>query len=519
MVAPTLTSDHPGLEVLAEVARVLAAGRPADAGLAGVVSVLRRGLALRRCRLWLRSADGARFDPITSPEDETQLPGFTTAVAEWVAEGPHRESVPGGALLRLPLVHEDEALGCFEVIIPEGRYERVAHDVLVVVAQMLAPVLAAAELSQHLASEVAQRTRELETQRNFAARIIDSLPVGLYVIDRGYHIRAWNRKREAGTQGVSREDALGREVFEVLDRQPRELLKREFDRVFATGEIQTVEMDSQATGEARHYRITKIPMRTDGEDISHVITIGEDVTAWRQAQQRLAQSEKLAAVGQLAAGVMHEINNPLATILACSEALGLRVADLPEQERQAQEEYLHIVDTEVQRCRRIVDGLLDFSRPKQSGHKTSSDINAIIEQTLFLLKHHERFKWLTIERQLEAGLPQFPADAERLVQCFMALMLNAMDAMNSRGVLTVHTHRNPQRGDEILAEFIDTGTGIRQEDLPKIFEPFFTTKPQGRGTGLGLSVAYGIVEEHRGRIEVESQMGVGTNFKVFLPVG
>src|SRR5712664_1889217 len=519
MVAPTLTSDHPGLEVLAEVAKVLAAGPPAEEGLAGVVGVLRRGLALRRCRLWLRSGDGSRFLPIAGPEDETQLPGFTSAVADWVAEGPHQEPVAGGTLLRLPLVHEDEALGCFEIIIPQGRHERMAHDVLVVVAQMLAPVLAATELSQDLASEVALRTRELEAQRNFAARIIDSLPVGLYVIDRGYRIRAWNRKREAGTQGVSREDALGREVFEVLDRQPRELLKLEFDRVFETGEIQTVEMDSQTTGEARHYRITKIPMRMDDEDISHVITIGEDVTAWRQAQQRLAQSEKLAAVGQLAAGVMHEINNPLATILACSEALGLRVADLPEQERKAQEEYLHIVDTEVQRCRRIVEGLLDFSRPKKSGSKAAADINAIIEQTLFLLKHHERFKWLTIERQLEKGLPEFQADAERLVQCFMALMLNAMDAMNSRGVLTVRTHRNPQRKDEIMAEFSDTGTGIRQEDLPKIFEPFFTTKPQGRGTGLGLSVAYGIVEEHRGRIEVESQMGVGTNFKVFLPVG
>jgi len=512
MVAPTLTSDHPGLEVLAEVAKVLAASRPAEEGLAGVVGVLRRGLALRRCRLWLRSPDGSRFVPINSPEDEAQLPGYAPAVASWVAEGPHRESIAGGTLLRLPLVHEDEALGCFEVIIPQGRYERMANDVLVVVAQMLAPVLAASALSQDLASEVALRTRELETQRNFAARIIDSMPVGLYVIDRAYRIRAWNRKREAGTQGVSREDALGRDVFEVLDRQPRELLKREFDRVFQTGEIQTVEMDSQATGEARHYRITKIPMRTDGEDISHVITIGEDVTAWRQAQQRLAQSEKLAAVGQLAAGVMHEINNPLATILACSEALALRFGE--------EDEYLKIIDTEVQRCRRIVDGLLDFSRPKQSGgHKTAADINAIIDQTLFLLKHHERFKWLTIERQLEPGLPPFQADAERLVQCFMALMLNAMDAMNSRGVLTVRTRRNPQRSDEILAEFIDTGTGIRQEDLPKIFEPFFTTKPQGRGTGLGLSVAYGIVEEHRGRIEVESQMGVGTNFKVFLPIG
>ncbi len=511
MVAPTLTSDHPGLEVLAEVAKVLAAGRPAEEGLAGVVGVLRRGLALRRCRLWLRSADGARYLPIASPEDETQLPGFTSAVAGWVAQGPHQESVAGGTLLRLPLIHEDEALGCFEVIIPQGRYERMAHDVLVVVAQMLAPVLAATELSQDLATEVALRTRELESQHNFAARIIDSLPVGLYVIDRDYRIRAWNRKREAGTQGVSREDALERDVFEVLDRQPRELLKQEFDRVFTTGEIQQVEMDSQATGEARHYRITKIPMRLDDEDISHVITIGEDVTAWRQAQQRLAQSEKLAAIGQLAAGVMHEINNPLATILACSEALALRFGD--------QDEYLKIIDTEVQRCRRIVEGLLDFSRPKQSGHKATTDIVAVIEQTLFLLKHHDRFKWLAIERQFSTELPPFPADAERLVQCFMALMLNAMDAMNAHGVLTVRTQRNPQRHDEILVEFIDTGTGIPQEDLPKIFEPFFTTKPQGRGTGLGLSVAYGIVEEHRGRIEVESQMGVGTNFKVFLPVG
>jgi len=515
MVAPTLTSEHPGLEVLAEVAKLLAAGRPAEEGLAGVVGVLQRGLGLRRCHIWLRSVDGSRFLPITSPDTPPPSP---SPVGEWIAAGPHEEAAPGGTLLRLPLVHDEEALGCLEVIIPQGGQERMARDVLVVVAQMVAPVLAANELSQDLATEVALRTREFEAQRNFAARIIDSLPVGLYAIDREYRIRAWNRKREAGTQGVSREEALGREVFEVLDRQPRDLLKLEFDRVFATGEIQTVEMDSQATGEARHYRITKIPMRLDGEDISHVITIGEDVTAWRQAQQRLGQSEKLAAIGQLAAGVMHEINNPLATILACVEALGLRVAEFPEAERQAQEEYLRIMDTEVQRCRRIVEGLLDFSRPK-TGHKAASDINAIIEQTLFLLKHHERFKWLTIERELQKDLPQFQADAERLVQCFMALMLNAMDAMNSRGVLTVRTRRNPQRNDEILAEFIDTGTGIRQEDLPKIFEPFFTTKQQGRGTGLGLSVAYGIVEEHRGRIEVESQMGVGTNFKVFLPVG
>src|SRR6266545_4439330 len=356
MAAPQIESDHPGLAVLAEVANVLAAGPPLEEALGGVVGALRRGLALRRCRLWLRSADGTRYLPIASAGDEAQLPGFAPPVADWVAAGLHQEPAAGGSLLRLPLVHDDEALGCVEVIIPEGRYQRMARDVLLVVAQMLAPVLAATELSQDLASEVALRTRELEAQRNFAARIIDSLPVGLYVIDREYRIRAWNRKREAGTQGVSRDDALGREVFDVLDRQPRDLLHREFARVFDSGEIQQVEMESQASGEARYYRITKIPMRLEDDDITHVITIGEDVTAWREAQQRLTQTEKLAAVGQLAAGVMHEINNPLATILACSEALALRFGQ--------QDEYLKIIDTEVQRCRRIVEGLLDFSRPK-----------------------------------------------------------------------------------------------------------------------------------------------------------
>jgi two-component system NtrC family sensor kinase len=258
-------------------------------------------------------------------------------------------------------------------------------------------------------------------------------------------------------------------------------------------------------------------MRLDDVRISHVITIAEDVTDWRLAQQRLAQTEKLAAVGQLAAGVMHEINNPLATILGCAEALSRRAEDLTERERAGFEEYLQIIDTEVQRCRRIVDALLDLSRPK-SKEMRRVDVNQLLEQTLFLLKHHDRFKRLGVRRQLAAELPQVSADPERLVQGFMALMLNAMDAMNSRGVLTVRSGRNPKRADELLIEFIDTGTGIRDEELPKIFEPFYTTKQQGRGTGLGLSITYGIISDHRGRIEVESQLGVGSNFKVFLPI-
>jgi two-component system NtrC family sensor kinase len=358
----------------------------------------------------------------------------------------------------------------------------------------------------------------VDVQRGFAASIIDALPVGLYVIDRTYRIRAWNRKRETGTQGVSRDEAMGREIFEVLDRQPRGLLKAEFDRVFDTGEIHQVEMESRASGDTRYYRITKIPMRQDGDDITHVVTIGEDLTEWKTAQHRLSETEKLAAVGQLAAGVMHEINNPLATILACSEALALRNETLPPGPREAAEEYLKIIDTEVQRCRRIVDGLLDFSRPV-TGEKRPTDVNALLEQTLFLLKHHDRFKDLTIVRELAPGLPRVKGDSDRLIQSFMALMLNAMDAMESRGVLTIRSQMNPEREDEVLVELSDTGTGIRQEDVQKIFEPFFTTKAPGRGTGLGLSICYSIIADHRGRIEVESRLGIGSTFKVFLPIG
>src|SRR5437879_10310064 len=150
-------------------------------------------------------------------------------------------------------------------------------------------------------------------------------------------------------------------------------------------------MESPPSGEARHYRITKIPMHQDGSATSHVITIGEDITEWRQAQQRLAETEKLAAVGQLAAGVMHEINNPLATILACCEALALRTADLVPPDRHGYDEYLKIIDAEVPRCRRIVESLLGFSRHK-GGDKKPTDVNSAVERTLFLLKHHARFK-------------------------------------------------------------------------------------------------------------------------------
>src|SRR6267378_2430405 len=169
MAAPTLDSDHPGLRVLAEVAGILAVGLASEDALAAAAGALRRGLGLRRCRVWLRNPDGAAYHPIVAAGDEPTPRDFPAPRPEWFRGGallPPSEHVPGGTLLRFPLVHDEEALGLVEIVVPAGRPEGVAHDVTLVVAQILAPVIAATELSQDLASEVALRTREVESQRN-----------------------------------------------------------------------------------------------------------------------------------------------------------------------------------------------------------------------------------------------------------------------------------------------------------------------------------------------------------------
>jgi two-component system NtrC family sensor kinase len=280
-------------------------------------------------------------------------------------------------------------------------------------------------------------------------------------------------------------------------------------------------MESVASGEARTYRITKIPMRLGDGTVSHVITIGEDVTDWKEAQQRFSQAEKLAAIGQLAAGVMHEINNPLATIAACAESLGYRIEDLEKSGivmAPETHEFLGIIDNEVVRCKQIVDGLLDFSRPKQA-RKERVNLNDVVGRTLFLLKHHVRFKKLTVHTELDATIGRVPqGNTEQLVQVVMALLINAMDAMGERGTVKIVTRAGTEAHRGAILEVVDGGHGIARGEVAKIFEPFYTTKAPGEGTGLGLSICYGIVQEHGGTIEVDSVLGQGSTFRVVLPV-
>jgi two-component system, NtrC family, sensor kinase len=497
-----VTSGTPALQLVGSVAKLLNAGLGSEATLAAVAETLRRGLRARSVTLWLRRPGATPFTTVSAPVN-ADPPRATASLSE----------VPAGRGHRFPLHQQGTPVGLLEVDLEGGEAEL---EILRVSADVLAPYLASLELSEDLAGEVAAQSREIEGHRRFTSLIIDSLPVGLYVVDRDYRIQIWNRKRETGTQGLQRGDVVGRAVFDVLTRQPPEQLREEFDRVFQTGEIQQSELKVTRGDETRYFRLSKIPMRVEGDEISHVITIGEDVTEARFVQSQIMQSEKLAAVGQLAAGVMHEINNPLATISACVAAIQGRLSD-PAPDGGDVEEYLRIIDQEVQRCTNIVDGLLDFSRP-QGKSKAPVALSTLVEDTLFLLKHHRRYKRYTVVRELAPDLPPTLGNAEQLIQVLMALMLNALDAMEHGGRLTIRTGRSRLRTDEIVVEVEDTGIGIPGEDQGKIFEPFYTTKPPGRGTGLGLSICYGVVEEHRGRIEVESEPGKGSIFRVSLPV-
>jgi two-component system NtrC family sensor kinase len=492
----------PELALVGAVAKLLNEGLGTEATLAAVAETLRRGLPAEGVTVWLREHGTPAFRSVQAPP----APDGPAPVRSLDAVPPRPD------WRRYVLEHEGVRLGLLEARLGAGTAD---PEALPIVADFLAPYLAASELSVDLAGEVAAQSREIEEHRRFTSLIVDSLPVGLYVVDRDYRIQSWNRKRETGTQGLRRDDVVGRPVFDVLTRQAPAQLRAEFDRVFETGEIQQAEQEVTAGGETRRFRLSKIPMRLDGDEITHVITIGEDVTEYHHALRQILQSEKLAAIGQLAAGVMHEINNPLATISACVAAIEGRLPGGPETARA--EEYLQTIDREVDRCSRIVDGLLDFSRPK-AGPRRRVSLNALVDETLFLLKHHQRFKQLNLVRALAPGLPDTAGSAEQLTQVLMALMLNALDAMEQGGQLTVRTGLSPARADEVVVEVEDTGIGIPPDDQGKIFEPFYTTKPPGRGTGLGLSICYGIVADHRGRIEVDSAPGRGATFRVFLPV-
>ena len=226
-------------------------------------------------------------------------------------------------------------------------------------------------------------------------------------------------------------------------------------------------------------------------------------------QVRVAQSERLASLGMLAAGVAHEVNNPLGGILALT---ALTLEDMPKD--HPDRENLEEVIRQTERCRDIVKGLLEFSRQSRSNQELV-DLNRILEETLALVSKQSMFFNISLVSSLAANLPPVMADRSQIQQVFINILMNAVQAMKERGTLSVATRH---AGNSVEVAISDTGCGIPQEQISRIFDPFFTTKDSGQGTGLGLSIAYGIVTTHRGTISVQSEVGKGSTFTIRMPV-
>ena len=245
-----------------------------------------------------------------------------------------------------------------------------------------------------------------------------------------------------------------------------------------------------------------------GETIHFLI---KDIEQRKMVEEQIAQADKLASIGQLSAGIAHEINNPLGIILGYTQLL-IRSEQADFEKLQD----LKTIEKHVRSCKTIVEDLLNFARTSPS-RQNLIRIDETIDDVLQFVRQHADFDRVKVRRTYDRSVPEMLLDKEKIKQVFMNLILNAQHAMQEKGILSLTTVHRPEE-KRVEVKISDTGYGINKQDLPRIFDPFFTTKPTGEGTGLGLSVSYGIVKNHGGEILVESEEGNGSTFTVVLPV-
>jgi two-component system NtrC family sensor kinase len=265
-------------------------------------------------------------------------------------------------------------------------------------------------------------------------------------------------------------------------------------------------------GAERTAMLSLAPIRALDDRLLGTVAIVRDLTEVKRLQVQLSQNEKLSALGEMVSGVAHELNNPLASILMWAERMARRQAG-PEI-RQGLDTILH----EAERAARIVRHLLTFARKRHSTRATV-DVNDVVRDTLALRQHEQRLGNIVLIDALAVGLPHVFADPHQLQQVLLNLVINAEQAMTTtagRGTLVVRTWHDGER-DVVLLEVSDDGPGLAPDVLPRIFDPFFTTKDVGQGTGLGLTVAYAIIQEHGGAITAQSAPGEGATFRIELP--
>lgn len=355
---------------------------------------------------------------------------------------------------------------------------------------------------ERLGEEVRKAERHLASVVECASDLVISLkPDGQIV--------TWNQAAEI-ISGFSVEQIQGRTLVALCAPKQQSVMDEMLHNLAAGSMFQSAEVD-MLTADNHYVPIAWIcsPMCDDSGDLTGVVAVGRDLTERRRLEAQLLHSSKMASLGVMASGIAHEVRNPLGIISANAQL----ILDTPD-DPNLRNECANKIYAATRRASRLIEDVLRFARPQNKPHR-EMDLHALLDETFLLLKPQWLLWQVTLCKRFEAEVPLISCNPESLQQVFINLTLNAADAMDQGGTLTVTTRSLPPRMVEI--QFTDTGHGIPAADLLRVFDPFFTTRPVGRGTGLGLSISYSIIEQHQGSIEVESEVGRGTTFTIRLP--
>ena len=355
-----------------------------------------------------------------------------------------------------------------------------------------------------------EKAEELARLKEFSENIIESVNVGILVVDFDGRITTWNSSLEE-VFGIARERALRRSINEVFDGDLIETIQNVIGQEgWAIRDTRHIYKYNASTEDGRPLtlNISLAPFEAARGVVTGTLVVIENVTERAQLEQQLLEREKLSSIGLLAAGVAHEVNTPLAGISSYAQMLLQQV-----HENDPKRKLLEKIHVQTVRASGIVNNLLNFSRTGDAQFR-EVDVNRVLDDTLQLLEPQLRNAKFQIACTYGEHLQPAYGSASKLQQVFMNLILNARDAMPNGGRLTVHTRAVDT---SLVIDFRDTGVGIAPENIARIYDPFFTTKEVGQGTGLGLALSYGIIQEHNGRIFVESRPGEGAHFTIKLP--